>query len=653
MNQQSGHSACVMADGGFQSTGDGDTVRCDDCGLEVSNWTSDMTPLIIHSQRRPDCPFVRSIQARSASNIPTASCSPITSAGNPSALETQPNPSKNEVTGTMNSSSGGFDKKNYNSRRLAAIRNQIQSMRKHGVHSNCHMSACGFQYTGNGDTAYCKDCGLEVSNWTLDMKPFTIHSRHRPDCSFVRSIRTSLSPNTAATFTSSITNVRMPSTSETQNNPLMHQEVRRMFLLCRLNTLHETELVQQVRRRTFSHWSHRTSPSSAQMIQAGFFNCNVGDRVICIYCNLICQQWELDTDDPCEVHKKFSPGCKYVKSKLIRPAVSSSNVGDDKPIVNTSDIRSGTATNHGLLRSNGIVLTVSCNPTYSEITKRHASYATWPIEDLPPVDDLVRAGFFYTGTKTIVTCFYCNGSLQNWGPNHNPMIEHARWLPHCAYARQLCGEELYRKIQESKRAQQERARANESNGGTVHNELPNSNTPPPTTNSRQLLIPDESTLSRLVAARLDLPISQWLLDQNFKLSVIKRCWEDQLRLKNANFESECDLYMACLILQKQIEHIDGRKENIVIPNVKMKQIRDQIRVCIRGQTAPVPHPAQTTGDRNQSTLSNPCVLCLTEEKRLACIPCGHLATCVACGHSLRSCPICRREIKAFVRVYVP
>jgi hypothetical protein len=34
------------------------------------------------------------------------------------------------------------------------------------------------------------------------------------------------------------------------------------------------------------------------------------------------------------------------------------------------------------------------------------------------------------------------------------MIEHARWFPHCAYAKQLCGDEMYRKIQESKRAQQ-------------------------------------------------------------------------------------------------------------------------------------------------------------------------------------------------------
>ena len=42
---------------------------------------------------------------------------------------------------------------------------------------------------------------------------------------------------------------------------------------------------------------------------------------------------------------------------------------------------------------------------------------------------------------------------------------------------------------------------------------------------------DESTLSRLVAARLDLPITKSLLSRGIKQSVIKRCWEDQLRLK--------------------------------------------------------------------------------------------------------------------------
>jgi hypothetical protein len=60
----------------------------------------------------------------------------------------------------------------------------------------------------------------------------------------------------------------------------------------------------------------------------------------------------------------------------------------------------------------------------------------------------------------------------------------------------------------------------------------------------QLNIPDESTLSRFVAARLDLPISQSLLDRSYKLSVIKRCWEDQLRLKREKG--------FCLLFEKKI-----------------------------------------------------------------------------------------------------
>ena len=100
------------------------------------------------------------------------------------------------------------------------------------------------------------------------------------------------------------------------------------------------------------------------------------------------------------------------------------------------------------------MFTTPPNRAYFEIPTRHASFATWPNEYPPSADNLVRAGFFYSGTQDRVTCFYCNGSLQNWAPNDNPMIEHARWFRQCAYARQLCGSELYRKIQESTQPQQ-------------------------------------------------------------------------------------------------------------------------------------------------------------------------------------------------------
>jgi hypothetical protein len=45
-------------------------------------------------------------------------------------------------------------------------------------------------------------------------------------------------------------------------------------------------------------------------------------------------------------------------------------------------------------------------------------------------------------------------------------------------------------------------------------------------------LPDENTFRRLVADRLHWPISERLRNRNFKLSIIKRCWEDQLLLKS-------------------------------------------------------------------------------------------------------------------------
>jgi hypothetical protein len=180
-----------------------------------------------------------------------------------------------------------------------------------------------------------------------------------------------------------------------------------------------------------------------------------------------------------------------------------------------------------------------------------------------------------------------------------------------------------------------------------------------------------------------------------------------------DFVSDCDLLMACTILQKQIECIDGKKENIIIPSVTMKKIRERqqagklprscinMNVCMndiveardREQFDAGSSPANSSNDNNvematsssksitneiktraitttenlNNTISsspkasvpknlddtsptNPCVLCLKKEKRLACIPCGHLATCVPCGRSLRSCPVCRCGIDAFVVV---
>lgn len=107
---------------------------------------------------------------------------------------------------------------------------------------------------------------------------------------------------------------------------------------------------------------------------------------------------------------------------------------------------------------------------------------------------------------------------------------------------------------------------------------------------------DASLRSRLVSANLDLNSSRRLLDQNFNVSVVKRVFDDQFRLKckfylqsqklirekdnnlyflfiGDDFRSELDLYIACLILQKQIEHINGDRTKIIVPREKLKQLQ--------------------------------------------------------------------------------
>jgi hypothetical protein len=42
-----------------------------------------------------------------------------------------------------------------------------------------------------------------------------------------------------------------------------------------------------------------------------------------------------------------------------------------------------------------------------------------------------------------------------------------------------------------------------------------------------------------------------------------------------DFIDDCDILVAAMILQKQIELIDGKKENIIVPSERMNKIRER------------------------------------------------------------------------------
>ena len=322
---------------------------------------------------------------------------------------------------------------------------------KYGAHSIVCVEAAGFRRISNTNRVCCSSCKLEISNWTSEKTPFAIHSYKSPTCSFVRSTLPSdkIIDNATTSLLTTMSLLRSASTDDT----LFHA-------LAPLLT--EVDTLKHIRKRTFSHWPSSSSsssyPSASKMIQAGFFYCNIGDRVMCIYCNIICHGWSCtDDDDPCEVHRKLSPKCVYVRLISINSAASSLVIINDHSPSNVAT----SSDDERIYGFDVIVPTTAINPMYMEITQRYLSFSTWPSDNLPSVDDLVKSGFFYTGKTTTVTCFYCNGSVDNWSANDDPLIEHVRWFPHCAYAKQMCDSETYQRVQYTKLRAEQSLFANE------------------------------------------------------------------------------------------------------------------------------------------------------------------------------------------------
>jgi hypothetical protein len=318
---------------------------------------------------------------------------------------------------------------------------------KPGVHSSIRLKSAGFQYTGNGDTTRCEQCGLEVSNWTLDMNPWTVHSTQNPHCPFVRRLRADAFSNKFSSLSAPVPIEQNTSTAAEQENPSERRKTEIIDLESPSNTSVEAGLFQQARRHTFSDWPHRSTPSIEDMRKAGFCACNVGDRVMCIYCNIVCHQWTPHVDEPCEAHKVISPHCRYVKEKLLS--------GEQPRIVNDNQNSTGAHASNPSSTRNSTQLFHFSNSLRPPAQSGRNSNTSRPstVSSTMPIAKQIREDSFYRRIKHDETCFDCKKSLQNMGPCDNQMADFARWFGHCAHTKRFTADQVYHRIQKSKQAQ--------------------------------------------------------------------------------------------------------------------------------------------------------------------------------------------------------
>ncbi|XP_038606477.1 baculoviral IAP repeat-containing protein 7 isoform X2 [Tachyglossus aculeatus] len=200
------------------------------------------------------------------------------------------------------------------------------------------------------------------------------------------------------------------------------------------------------RQRTFLQWPSTAPVSGLDLAKAGFFFVGPGDSVKCFCCGGILKSW-VPGDSPMSEHQRFFPNCDFVLGKNVGnvptfPPRQASDCVDGQILSQLQRIPEEAEEEEeerGLARQ----------PTYPDMESeamRQATFHNWPLNAMAQPEQLAKAGFFYSGHRDKVTCYYCDGGLRNWEQGDDPWREHAKWFPRCEFLLQARGRDYINSI---------------------------------------------------------------------------------------------------------------------------------------------------------------------------------------------------------------
>lgn len=171
------------------------------------------------------------------------------------------------------------------------------------------------------------------------------------------------------------------------------------------------------------------------LAEAGFFNLRKNDgECVCIFCDGVLGDWQRGCI-PRQEHEKQFPHCPFILNQPVgNVAMTQCNILKNlspKPLVPPTN--------------------ESHHDSYWNMTKsmdRLVTFGSWPICLTQDPNDLVLAGFYYTGISDHVRCYQCGLGFRNWLRENHPMVEHARHNPYCLYVLNTIPTEYLKKIKD-------------------------------------------------------------------------------------------------------------------------------------------------------------------------------------------------------------
>uniref|UniRef100_A0A0K8R7M0 Putative apoptosis inhibitor iap n=1 Tax=Ixodes ricinus TaxID=34613 RepID=A0A0K8R7M0_IXORI len=218
------------------------------------------------------------------------------------------------------------------------------------------------------------------------------------------------------------------------------------------------------------------------------------------------------------------------------------------------------------------------HPKYASEDARRATMANFPREKFQDVESLVAAGFFYDGYMDRVICFSCGGALFHWDEHDDPLIEHVRWYPDCAYVILCLGPQENAEI--SKRQQD----VLETKDKEEH---------------------EVQEIDEVIARNID----SSCLEFYQKFNITQETFRKAVRML--------------------------LKKGIPIADIEKSHIEESLKEITRISKTDV----KMTRKQTSSSVQNPCAVCLDDEKSVLFLPCQHPVACVNCASAVGTCPI--------------
>ncbi|XP_053396672.1 baculoviral IAP repeat-containing protein 2-like isoform X1 [Mercenaria mercenaria] len=287
------------------------------------------------------------------------------------------------------------------------------------------------------------------------------------------------------------------------------------------------------------------------------------------------------------------------------------------------------------------------NPDYSMATERLATFkdvATfkdWSTNGIS-IEELSSAGFYATGSRDSVKCFYCGGGMQHWQQDDDPWIEHARHFPDCDFLKLHVEEEFIKKAHyvDGKDAM-------ESTFGHV----------------KKRLVPDQ------LIEDLNSKASLLLMEKGYKQEDVEHAIE-RAREKHGSGDLRAHHILEALL----------ESETFTTPCSKdtfsSSRPTNHMNLSNGYTERPVHVPVNLWGnvseslgektynddalDTEQDCLLEEnralkhritCKICLDNDACIVFIPCGHMVSCRQCAGRQNKCAVCRADIKDTIRAY--